>query len=227
MKSNFLKVVKKADILGMILDVYGDIENPLFLAKDIAERIEHKDVSVMTRNLEEKTEKLNQTLFVSGQNREVTLLTEDGVYEVLMTSRKPVAKEFRKGFKEFLKAWRKGEVKVVEQRAMTTEEMIIAQAQSVIEVKSRVDKLEKIVDNTLTIDHSKQRQMQIAISRKVYKRIEERQIEGETDIPKTKMFSGIYREIKNKFGVASYRDILIKDFENAMKFIEGWIENKI
>lgn len=226
MKSNFLKVVKKADILGMILDVYGDIENPLFLAKDIAVVLQERDGYTVSRKVDED-EKLIHTLCVGGQEREVTFLTENGVYEAIFLSKKDIAKKVKDGIKEFLKAWRKGEVKVVEQRAMTTEEMIIAQAQSVIEVKSRVDKLEKIVDNTLTIDHSKQRQMQIAISRKVYKRIEERQIEGETDIPKTKMFSGIYREIKNKFGVASYRDILIKDFENAMKFIEGWIENKI
>ena len=41
-------------------------------------------------------EKLLQTLFVSGQNRTVWFLTENGLYEVLMLSRKPKAKEFKK-----------------------------------------------------------------------------------------------------------------------------------
>lgn len=41
-------------------------------------------------------------MFVSGQNREVWMLTENGLYEVLMQSRKPIAKEFKKGVKKIL-----------------------------------------------------------------------------------------------------------------------------
>lgn len=52
-------------------------------------------------------EKLIQTLFVSGQNREMWFLTEDGLYEVLMQSRKPIAKEFKREVKQILKAIRK------------------------------------------------------------------------------------------------------------------------
>ncbi len=35
------------------------------------------------------------------------MLTENGLYEVLMQSRKPIAKEFKKGIKEILKSIRK------------------------------------------------------------------------------------------------------------------------
>lgn len=113
-----LEIIKKESILGKELKIYGDVEVPLFLAKDIADWIEHTDVSMMCKNLEFETEKLVQTILVSGQNREMTFLTEDGVYEVLMTSRKPIAKEFRKGFKAFLKAWRKGEIKVINTKTL-------------------------------------------------------------------------------------------------------------
>lgn len=41
-------------------------------------------------------EKLKRTLYVSGQNREMWFLTEDGLYEVLMQSRKPIAKKFKR-----------------------------------------------------------------------------------------------------------------------------------
>ena len=43
------------------------------------------------------------TLCVSGQSREMTFLTEDGLYEVLMQSRKPIAKAFKKEVKQILK----------------------------------------------------------------------------------------------------------------------------
>ena len=54
-------------------------------------------------------EKLTQTLFVSGQNREMWFLTEQGLYEVLMQSRKPIAKDFKRGVKKLLKGIRTGE----------------------------------------------------------------------------------------------------------------------
>lgn len=88
-----LEIIKSATILGKELKIYGDLENPLFLAKDIAEWIGHSDVSKMCINLDDDIEKLIRTIFVAGQNREVIFLTEDGVYEVLFISRKPIAKE--------------------------------------------------------------------------------------------------------------------------------------
>lgn len=86
--------------------MYGTVEEPLFLAKDVAGWIEHSDVHKMVASIDED-EKLSGTLFLSGQNREAWFLTEDGLYEVLMQSRKPQAKDFKKGVKEILKSIRK------------------------------------------------------------------------------------------------------------------------
>ena len=102
-----LQVIEQRDILGKQLTMYGDFEEPLFLAKEVAEWIEHSDVSTMIRTVDED-EKLIQTMFVSGQNRETWFLTEDGLYEVLMQSRKPIAKQFKKEVKTLLKNIRKG-----------------------------------------------------------------------------------------------------------------------
>ena len=65
---NELTILQKQQILGKQLTLYGDIDNPLFLAKEVAEWIEHSDVSTMIRNIDDD-EKLTQTLFVSGQRR--------------------------------------------------------------------------------------------------------------------------------------------------------------
>lgn len=106
MYNNTISVLQKRELLGHEFTIYGTSDEPLFLAKDVAELIEHKDVYMMCKSIDED-EKLNQTLFVSGQNREVTMLTEDGLYEVLMRSNKPIAKEFKKGVKTILKEIRK------------------------------------------------------------------------------------------------------------------------
>jgi prophage antirepressor-like protein len=113
MSNQPIQVLSKTELLGHKFTVYGTAENPLFLAKEVAECIDYAktskgkfDVSNMVSSVDEE-EKLVRTIFVSGQNREVWFLTEDGLYEVLMQSRKPIAKEFKKGVKEILKAIRK------------------------------------------------------------------------------------------------------------------------
>ena len=104
---NNINVIDEREVLGFDFKVYGDADNPLFLAKDVAKWIEHSNPTEMVKNIDED-EKLNSTIFSGGQKREMTFLTEDGLYEVLMQSRKPIAKEFKKKVKEILKELRKG-----------------------------------------------------------------------------------------------------------------------
>ena len=100
-----LQIINEQEVLGKHFTVYGTADEPLFLAKDVAEWIEHSKPSIMIDTVDED-EKLRETIFTSGQNREVGLLTENGLYEVLMQSRKPLAKEFKKKVKEILKSIR-------------------------------------------------------------------------------------------------------------------------
>ena len=38
------------------------------------------------------------------------------------------------------------------------------------------------------------------------------------------LYQALYRDLKDIFGVASYKDIKQKDLEDALKYIENWIE---
>lgn len=113
MLNNLIKVLSETELLGHKFTVYGTAENPLFLAKEVAECIDYAktsqgyyDVSRMVGTVDEE-EKYLRTIFVDGRNYEMWFLTEDGLYEVLMQSRKPIAKAFKKGVKEILKTIRK------------------------------------------------------------------------------------------------------------------------
>lgn len=97
-----LEIIEKRVVLEKEFAIYGSIENPLFLAKDVANWIEHNQVARMIEIVDED-EKLKCLISTSGQGREMWFLTEDGVYEVLMQSRKPIAKEFKKEVKKILK----------------------------------------------------------------------------------------------------------------------------
>ena len=102
-----LKIIEQREVLGKEFRIYGDFENPLFLAKDVAEWIEHSNSRMMLQAVDEN-EKLcvNNPYALQGQ-QEQWFLTEDGLYEVLMQSRKPIAKEFKKEVKQILKTIRK------------------------------------------------------------------------------------------------------------------------
>ena len=152
-----LQVIKEQEVLGKQFRVYGDIENPLFLAKDVASWIEvknHRDL--LTRvGEDEKVVGLTDTL---GGIQETWFLTEDGLYEVLMQSRKPIAKQFKKEVKKILKQIRMtgGYIPVKEEE---TDAEIMAKAlliaQSTIERKNKEIERKngeiKELENTVTI----------------------------------------------------------------------------
>lgn len=101
-----LQIINQQEVLGKNFTVYDTLEEPLFLAKDVADWIEHSKPSIMIDTVDDD-EKLRETIFTSGQRREMWFLTENGLYEVLMQSRKPIAKQFKKQVKEILKTIRK------------------------------------------------------------------------------------------------------------------------
>lgn len=109
--AEFVGVIYERELFDKTFRVYGSAENPLFLAKDVAEWIDYSKSGNGSYNI---TQMLNfvdedEKVFASTKNvsREVWFPTEDGLYEVLMQSRKPVAKQFKKKVKEILKEIRK------------------------------------------------------------------------------------------------------------------------
>lgn len=103
-----LKVLNEQEVLGKQFKVYGTAEEPLFLAKDVAEWIEYDTSSVhkMLANVDDD-EKVRKNVPTLGGTQESWCLTENGLYEVLMQSRKLIAKQFKKEVKEILKTIRK------------------------------------------------------------------------------------------------------------------------
>ena len=101
---NEIKVLNEQEVLGKQFKVYGTPEEPLFLAKDVAEWLDLSNTTDMVSRVDEdEVTKLN----LGGLQGECNFLTENGLYEVLMQSRKPIAKQFKKEVKNILKTIRK------------------------------------------------------------------------------------------------------------------------
>jgi hypothetical protein len=115
------------------------------------------------------------------------------------------------------------------QKSLSVEEMIINQAQSVIELKKEVLEIRndvKSVINTVTIESNKQRKIQLEISNRVYKLLPEPQPDLSNDdikIITRKFFSGLHKDLRNKFLVSTYKDIKVIDYEKALEFIREWV----
>lgn len=102
-KMNEIKVFHKSTFLDKEIDVWNTAEEPLFRASDVANWLSITNARVMVTRLDqEEVRKLN----LRSRQGETWFLTEDGLYEALMQSRKPIAKQFKKGVKEILKSIR-------------------------------------------------------------------------------------------------------------------------
>ena len=96
-------VISTSNLLGRNINVYGSVENPFFLAKDVADWLELSNVSDMISRVDEE----ERSKFNLGRQGETWFLSEDGLYEALLQSRKPIAKQFKKGVKDILKQIRR------------------------------------------------------------------------------------------------------------------------
>lgn len=102
-----LSLLREEEFLDKTVRVFGTPENPLFLARDVAEWIDYSkrpdgsykmDVFLKNVDVKEKIKIFNPAYNKGGVlqiNTEYWFLTEDGLYEVLMLSRKPKARQFK------------------------------------------------------------------------------------------------------------------------------------
>lgn len=147
-----LMVIDERVVFEKKFRVYGDFENPLFLARDVAEWIEY-DLSSINKMLNsvDEDEKVRKNVPTLGGIQEMWFVTEDGLYEILMLSRKPIAKEWKKKVKEILKEIRKtGSYS----KPLTPAEQLLAQAQLMVDMENRLNTIEK---NTARLENNLRR----------------------------------------------------------------------
>ncbi|MEK3955341.1 ORF6N domain-containing protein [Psychrobacillus sp. FSL K6-1464] len=125
------------------------------------------------------------------------------------------------------KAWQAYELLVnnyykVTSQLKSPEELIAIQNNKIVELEEKLEKTEKRVlaiesrvREQITLNSGEQIRLQKAVGERVYAL--------EKDAGKrAALFGGIYRSIKVKFSVKSYRDVKQDDLQLAIKFVEKW-----
>lgn len=93
-------------------------------------------------------------------------------------------------------------------------------SEHVEELKGEVVEIRDMVENQITLDHGEQRRIQKAVAIKVYSLESDKTKQG-------KLFAELHREIKDRFGVSSYKDVKRKELQSAIRYVESWVPKRV
>ena len=182
--------------------------------------LEHKDLLKVIRDeFEEEIDegKISPMSYKDTYSREQTMfiLTLKQAKQVLLRESKFV----RKAVIEYIE-------KLEEQvknpfKNLSFQQMMIMTLQEQEKIADRVDIIENKIDNEIRVDNGEQRKIQKAVGTRIYQRID---IIPQLAENKKFVFQALYRDLKDRFGVASYRDIKRKDLTDCLEYISTWIE---
>lgn len=74
-----------------------EIDNePWFVGKDVAVALGYTNTAKAVRDHVDEEDKLTERIVLSGQNREVIFINESGLYSLILSSKLPTAKDFKR-----------------------------------------------------------------------------------------------------------------------------------
>lgn len=196
---------------------------PWFVGKDVAEALGYKNSKNAVPTHVDEEDKLSTQIEYTGQKRNVTVINESGLYSLILSSKLPNAKKFKRWVtSEVLPTLRKtGSYTKV---PTDPRELLMLTIKAHEQTAQRVDVLEEKVsslEKSTTIDSSQQYTLE-----KIAKATVIRTLGGidsrAYQLMNRKIFSNIWRDYKNYFKLGSYRDTLKTEFENAKEYIESW-----
>ena len=71
-------------------------EKPYFVGKDVAEILGYSNTQKAIRDHVDDEDKLTERIVLSGQNREIIIINESGLYSLILSSKLPNAKRFKR-----------------------------------------------------------------------------------------------------------------------------------
>ena len=112
---------------------------PWFVGKDVAGILKYTNTAKAIRDHVDEEDKLTERIVLSGQNREAIFINESGLYSLILSSKLPSAKKFKRWVtSEVLPALRKtGQYQVKELSGQELMAKALIEAQSVLAAKDK------------------------------------------------------------------------------------------
>lgn len=191
-----------------------------FIGKDITMALGYSnDRKALQDNVDVEDRRLIQKSLCGTleiPNRGVTAINESGLYSLVLRSKLPNAKKFKKWVtSEVLPSIRKtGSY----QKPLSTQEMIRIQLGMIDDVSDRVTNLE----NTMNIDYGQQHSLGELISSRVIELVGGKKSNAYKEIGR-KVFSEINHDYKDYFNVNARGNTPRLKYEEAVEYVKNWI----
>jgi len=160
----------------------------------------------------------------TGRSLPCYLLTKKGCNMVAnkMTGEKGVlfTAAYVTKFEEMEEAFKAPRVLTEREQLEASMKLSLSNSEDVKELKGEVVEIRDMVENQITLDHGEQRRIQKAVAIKVYSLESDKTKQG-------KLFAELHREIKDRFGVSSYKDVKRKELQSAIRYVESWVPKRV
>lgn len=182
-----------------------------------------RDIKSMECSREFSLLNFEESTYLNGQGREMPkyIITEKGFTLLVMGYTGREAMRFKEMYIAEFERMR-DHIKSDVPKLTPNEAMAIALQQTaemmtkVPVLENRIELVEQKVDEQITLQSGEQRRVQKAISQKVYT------LESDPDA-RSELFRQLHREIKDRWQVASYKDIRRQDLLSVINYINAWV----
>ncbi|PZM63461.1 Rha family transcriptional regulator [Paenibacillus dendritiformis] len=87
------------------------------------------------------------------------------------------------------------------------------------ELEQKIETVEQKVDKQITLNSGEQRRLQKAVNVKVCS------IESDKEL-RSGLFRQLHREIKDRWGVPSYKDVRRQDLQGVLRYVDAWVPRR-
>lgn len=210
-----LKIFENEEF-GQVRTINIDGE-PWFVGKDVAKILGYKDTSDAMRRHVDDEDKLTRCFTDSGQKRELYIINESGLYSVILSSKLPSAKRFKR--------WVTSEVLPVIRKTGSYEmddyspemKAILMHDKKLVKIDNRVTDLE----NHMTIDYGEQVVLGDEVNKAVLDALGGKYSNAYNKIGK-KVFAECNRDLKHYFHVNARNNVPKKRYYEALEYIQEW-----
>ena len=197
-------------------------EEPYFVGKDVATILGYKNGSRDINTHVDEEDKLKYQISTAGQMRDQILINESGLYSLILSSKLPNAKKFKRWVtSEVLPAIRKtGSY----QLPQTPEELLSLTVQATNHLTKRMNTVEEdiyFLMNKSEVDEKQRFKLQKARNKRAI------EVCGGKDSnfyksKSRKVFMALAHDFKEFFEIPRYDALRKEDFDKAIEFVHGW-----
>lgn len=195
---------------------------PWFIGKDVSDLLGYSNSPKALKDHVDEDDKLTERIVMSGQNRDVTIINESGLYSLIIKSKLPNAKRFKRWVtSEVLPSIRKtGSYQV----PMSQEDIMIATLENQKEIKRRLATVSDDVaslKNEVDLSRLQKSKLSKLVRANAMAAVGGKKSNAYSELYRIAI-SEHWREIKNYFEVASYEEIPKLRFDEAMEIATMW-----